>query len=134
MYLLDIRPYGIHDVLDQFLRYVHSQYSAWIHLFKVNNGNNRKMCEICSKLTTNMPEWRQRCPSDFSVINFEHIADRSGVSIVDFEKVNVGWVKKALIKGNIPVYKLLLKAALSTHCQANIYLFKVNNRNTRKRC
>ena len=61
------------------------------------------MCEICSKLTTNMPEWRQRRPSDFSVINFEHIADGSGVSIVDFEKVNAGWVKKTLIKGNIPV-------------------------------
>ena len=36
---------------------------ANIYLFKVNNKNTRKMCEICSKLTIKTPEWRR---------NFEH--------------------------------------------------------------
>ena len=30
-----------------------------IYLFKINNGNTRAMCEICSKLTINTPERRQ---------------------------------------------------------------------------
>ena len=29
-----------------------------IYLFKVNNGNSRTMCEICSKLTIKIPERR----------------------------------------------------------------------------
>ena len=47
---------------------------ANIYLFKVNNRNTRKRCEICSKLTikTYFPSF-------------------SSVSIVDFEQVNVGW-------------------------------------------
>ena len=32
---------------------------ANINLFKVNNRNTRKMCEICSKLTIKTPERRQ---------------------------------------------------------------------------
>ena len=43
-----------------------------IYLFKVNNGNTRAMCEICSKLT-NTPERRQ---------------SRSGVCIVNFEQIS----------------------------------------------
>ena len=34
-------------------------YWANIHMFKVNNRNTRKSCEICSKLTTKAPERRQ---------------------------------------------------------------------------
>ena len=44
-----------------------------IYLFKVNNGNTRTMCEVCSKLTIKTPEWRLRC-SGFFIINFEHIS------------------------------------------------------------
>ena len=32
---------------------------ANIYLFKVNNRNSRKRCEICSKLTIKTAEWRQ---------------------------------------------------------------------------
>ena len=32
---------------------------AGICLFKVNNGNTRLICEICSKLTIKTPERRQ---------------------------------------------------------------------------
>ena len=46
-------------------------YPANIFLFKVNNRNTRKRCEICSKLIKT-PERRH--------------------SIVDFEQVNVSWV------------------------------------------
>ena len=43
-------------------------------MLKVSNGNSRKKCEICSKLTIKTPEWRHWCCS--------------GVFIVDFEQVN----------------------------------------------
>ena len=48
-----------------------------IYMLKVNNGNTRTRCEICSKLTIKTPErrhWR-----------------RFGVFIVNFEQVNVDW-------------------------------------------
>ena len=34
-----------------------------IYLLKVNNGNTKPMCEICSKLTIETPERRQLCRS-----------------------------------------------------------------------
>ena len=46
-------------------------------MFKVNNRNARARCEICSNLTINKPEYFTPC---------------SRVSIVNFEKVNAGWV------------------------------------------
>ena len=51
--------------------------SANIQLFKVNNRNTRKRCEICSKLTIKTPELRQSCRSD--VVNF------------DLRQVTVNW-------------------------------------------
>ena len=36
-------------------------YPANIYLFKVNNRNTRKRCEICSKLTIKTLERRQKC-------------------------------------------------------------------------
>ena len=47
---------------------------ANIYLFKVNDTNIRKSCEICSKLTISKPEqchWRR---SDVFLLNFEHIS------------------------------------------------------------
>ena len=47
------------------------------YIFKLNNKNTRTRCKICSKLTIKTPErryWR-----------------RSGIFIVNFEQVNVGW-------------------------------------------
>ena len=41
---------------------------AVIYMFKVNNGNTRTMCEICSKLTIKTPE-----RSDVFIVNFEQI-------------------------------------------------------------
>ena len=45
---------------------------ANIYLFKVNNKNTRKWCEICSKLTIKRPERRRR--SGLFIVNFEHIS------------------------------------------------------------
>ena len=53
-------------LLVQLIHYI----PANIYLLKVNNRNTRKRCEICSKFTP-----------------------FSGVSIVDFEQVNVCWDK-----------------------------------------
>ena len=42
-------------------------------IFKVNNRNTRKRCEICSKLTIKTSEWNHRRYSSVFIINFEHI-------------------------------------------------------------
>ena len=54
--------------------------------------NTRKKCEIYSKLTIKIPEQRHRRCSGVFIVNSEHITPCSGVSIVDFEQVNVSWV------------------------------------------
>ena len=45
-----------------------------IYLFKVNNRNTRKRCEMCSKLTIKTPERHQLHRSGVFFINFEHIS------------------------------------------------------------
>ena len=47
---------------------------AGIYLLKVDNGNNRERCEICSKLTIKTPGRRHWRHSDFFIVNFEHIS------------------------------------------------------------
>ena len=46
---------------------------ANIYLYKINNRNTRKRCEICSKLTIKTPERRQWRRSGVFIVNFEHI-------------------------------------------------------------
>ena len=64
------------------------------YLFKVNNRNSRKSCEICSELTTETSERCQWRPFGIFIGNFEHIAHVSSVSVVDFEKIGVSLVVK----------------------------------------
>ena len=45
-----------------------------IYLFKVNNRNTKKGCEICSKLTIKTLERRQWRRCDEFIVNFEHIS------------------------------------------------------------
>ena len=47
---------------------------ANIYLFKVNNKNSRKRCEIFSKLTIKTPQRRQRRRSGVFIVNFENIS------------------------------------------------------------
>ena len=51
-------------------------YLANIYLFKVNNRNSRKRCEICSKLTLKTTEWRH------VFVNFQHISHLFLVSLL----------------------------------------------------
>ena len=51
-----------------------SHYSASIYLFKVNNRNTRKWCEICSKLIIKTPEQLQWRRSGVFIVAFEHIS------------------------------------------------------------
>ena len=43
------------------------------NMFKVNNRNTRKRCEMCSKLTIKTPERCHRRRSGVFIVNFEHI-------------------------------------------------------------
>ena len=43
-----------------FLLLQETSYPAGNYMFKVNNRNTRTRCEICSKLTINIPE-RRHC-------------------------------------------------------------------------
>ena len=45
-----------------------------IYLLKVNNINTRTSCEICSKLTINIPERRHWLCYGIFIANFENIS------------------------------------------------------------
>ena len=63
---------------------------ANIYLFKVNNRNARKRCEICSKLTVKTSTMSLTSFWCF-IVNFEHISNLFLVFLfVDFKQVNVG--------------------------------------------
>ena len=47
---------------------------ANIYLFKDNNRNTTKRCEICSKLTLKTPEWFWWRRSGVFIVNFKHIS------------------------------------------------------------
>ena len=78
------------------------------------------MCEICSKVTIETPERRRPVTC---TVNFEEI---SSISIIDFKQVNTAWV-------GLTCFNKIYSTAVSVIFSANIYLFKANNRNTRKR-
>ena len=61
-------------------------YAAHIYLFKVNNGNTRTMCVICSKLKIKTQKWH------LVVLVPSLLTHSSGVSIVDFALLNTDWV------------------------------------------
>ena len=64
-----------------------------IYLFKVNNGNTKKRCKMCSKLTIKAPERRHwGCCGVFIDLNCTKFTPFSSVTIVDFEQVDVSWV------------------------------------------
>ena len=54
-----------------FLR--HSNNPAGMYLFKVNSGNNKTICKICSKLTIKTLERCQGSLWAFSIIDFERV-------------------------------------------------------------
>ena len=54
--------------------YLAKQSPAGIHLFKVNNGNTKTMCEICSKLTIKTQSDIIDITSGLFIISFEQIS------------------------------------------------------------
>ena len=70
---------------------------AGIHVFKVNNRNNRTRCEICSELTIKTLKRRQYRRSPVFIVNFENI---SHLLLVNFEQVNDGGIISVKIDTN----------------------------------
>ena len=73
-------------------------YPPYIYLFQVyitntstSITNTRATRKICSNLTIKAPERRERRQSVF-IVKSESFTHCYGVSIVDFEQVNAGWV------------------------------------------
>ena len=71
--------------------------SAGIYLFKVNNKNNRTICEICSKLIIKTSEHVIDAVLVPLLLSLNKFYTLFGVSIVDFEQVNADWDKPSLI-------------------------------------
>ena len=128
-----------------FFRWVWSnnkvvKHPASIYLFKVKNKILRKKCEECSKLTIKAPEWRQKPRSGDFTFNFNDILHLFSklfyfwfwtcicfLCIIRFRQDY--WTKHFWKIDNVFVVQNIV-ATIS----ANIYFFKVNNRNTRKKC
>ena len=49
-----------------------THYPVSIYFFKVNNGNSREICELCSKLRIKPPD--QRLQPGGSIVHFEQIS------------------------------------------------------------
>ena len=67
----------------------HIYYLVSIYLFKLNNGNNRTMCEILSKLTIKKPERRLRCRYCKRWTNLTHC---SSIPIAFFQEIDAVWI------------------------------------------
>ena len=63
---------AIAALISVFNRFWGGRSPANIYLFKFNNRNTRKKCEMCSKLTIKTPE-RHHWRSGVSIVNFERI-------------------------------------------------------------
>ena len=77
---------------------------ASIHLFKVNNRNTRRMCEICSKLKIKTPERRPAF-----ILNFQQI---SHILLV-FPLITLN---KWLTAGRKPFQRRITKATSQQRC------------------
>ena len=76
----------------RFVIFVSCLIPAGNYMFKVNNRNTKKRCEICSKLPIKASERRQWRRSGVFIVNFKLISHLfSSVSIVNLEQVYTGW-------------------------------------------
>ena len=58
------------------------QISVGIYLFKVNNGDIRTICAVCSKITIKTPEW---CQWGVFTVNFEQISQIAAMLIITLD-------------------------------------------------
>ena len=105
-------------------------------LFKVNHRKTWKRCEICSRLITKTLKRRRWQHSCVFIVNFKHILHFPLV-------LRLLAIRKSVLSGcaffkNLYTCKLgeisVFCAVIFKGIPANIDLFKVNNRNSRKRC
>ena len=61
-------------------------------MFKVNNRNTIKRCEIYSKLT--IKQWRRSVVIDVVLVLLLLTLNISSACISDFEQVNIGWARR----------------------------------------
>ena len=62
--------------------YLWPNFPVSFYLFKVNNRNSRKRCEICSKLTTKIPKRRHRHRSSVFIFNVQQFLHHSLVFLL----------------------------------------------------
>ena len=110
--------------------------SGKIHLFKVNSRNIWERCDICSKLTTKTQErchWHRFVSLLLTLTIFSHLFLMFPLLTLS---INLFAGKFITLKSHYRRYRLKrINYALSQNkFTAYIYLFKVNNRKTRRRC
>ena len=76
------------DVNSNHITQCSNKYPADIYLIKFNNRNNRKRCEICSKLTIKTSE--QRNVNDVVLVHISHLF--LVFLLYSTEKINICWV------------------------------------------
>ena len=100
------------------------------YLFKVNNKNIWKRCQMCSKLTMRTTEKRQSRRSGVFIIlmSWTYSTPFSNVSIVEFEQVNIWWedpifyIKPMLIKSQ-KIFKIAITIKEQHHICLNLLSF-----------
>ena len=102
--LIDVLFVSLLSTLNILIRNINL---ANIYLFKVNNRNSTKRCEICSKLTIKIPKRRQRCCSGIFIVKFEHITHLFLCFYCWF------WTSRCLL-GDVVLVSLLSLSTLST--------------------
>ena len=106
-------------------------FPANIYLFKVNNRNTWKRSEICSKLTIKTLDLLQWHHWQIGVLKltqnvFRITIKKPSIFIVDFQDISYLFQVFLLLTLNRLVFSRQPN-------EANIYLFRVNNRKVRKR-
>ena len=103
---------------------------AGISLFRVNNKNTRTMWEICSKLTIKIPERHQWRRSGNFIVTFEQI---SHIVLVFLLLTLSKWMTAGYIMPNLQLrsFWFWLYLTFGYPIPVSIYMFKVNNKDTR---
>ena len=87
----------------------------WHYLFKVNNKNTRKRCEICSKLTIKTPERCHWYHSGVFIVNFEQISHTSLIfPLLTLNKLIPAWVISPKLHDHIQFRSFVFPKLIST--------------------
>ena len=110
-------------------------------MFKVNNRNAGKRCEICSKLTIKTPE---RCVrTGVFIVNFEHISHLVLLFLLLTLNISAGWkncqksvgekMLKLIFRNNLYLYCILKNVSADFDFRVIIDLnFKISRKGVRR--